>query len=159
MMMNIKKPAHSRINALSVAKMLKALLEGPTSIYELTDVSGLHIHTIRAYMNAMVKEKCAYVSGWEKDSRNCDNIRIFSLGYGRNVARSRKSKAQIAKESRDRKKAGLLAKAFSFDNVISIKDGMYLKDSVIHDVNRSPLITEKPLTDAEIWGTARKKCK
>jgi hypothetical protein len=146
------KPTSSRINALSVAKMIKALLDGPTSIYELTDVSGLHIHTIRIYMNTLMKEKCVHISGWEKDARNCDNVRIFSLGYGKNAPRSRKPKAQVAKEVRDRKKARLLSEAFSIAKI----DNMEPACNVIPFI-RVPLLTEKPLTSAEIWGEPRKR--
>lgn len=98
----------TRINALSVAKMVRAFQEGACPISKLVDVSGLHIHTVREYVNALLKEGCIHLYAWDKDAMDRDNIRIYKWGRGVAAERTRKDKTQIMREVRARKKLKLL---------------------------------------------------
>lgn len=102
-----------------MAKLTRALLDGPCSIVELQEVSGLSINTIHTYMRALRKEKVVHISAWEKDATGRDSFRVYKMGTGKDVARSRKSKAQIARECRKRKQEAMLSNSFS--NIIPIK--------------------------------------
>jgi hypothetical protein len=98
---NLSKPV--RLGALSMAKVTRALLEGPCSVSELQAASGLSIGTLHAYMRALRKEGVLHICGWEKDATGRDNLRVFKLGAGKDRPRAKKSKAQIARECRARK--------------------------------------------------------
>lgn len=95
--------AQIKVNAMSQALVIKALLEGPSSLRELAEVSGLHYVTVREYMSAMHKAKAAHISGWEKDMRGRDNIKVYSLGSGKDRLRERMTQAQRAQRYRDKK--------------------------------------------------------
>ncbi len=100
---NLKKPV--RLGALSMAKVISALLEGPCSVPELMGLSGLSANTVHEYMRALRKEGVVHIGAWEKDATGRESLRIFKFGPGKDVARRKKSKALIAKECRQRKKA------------------------------------------------------
>lgn len=99
---NLKKPV--RLGALSMAKVISALLDGPCSILELMGLSGLSANTVHEYMRALRKEGVVHIGAWEKDGTGRESLRIFKFGPGKDVPRGKKSKAQIAKECRQRKK-------------------------------------------------------
>lgn len=99
---NLKKAV--RLGSLSIAKVMRALLDGPCSVTELEEISGLSNHTLHDYMRALRKEHAAHICGWEEDATGRESIRIFKLGAGKDVPRRKKSKAQIARECRQRKK-------------------------------------------------------
>ena len=42
-----------KVNAMSYAKLLKELHDGPFSFVELAENTGLHYHTVREYVNAI----------------------------------------------------------------------------------------------------------
>lgn len=122
---DLRKPV--RLGALSMAKLTRALLEGPCSIQELQSVSGLSVNTIHSYMRALRKEKVVHISAWEKDATGRDSFRVYKLGLGKDVPRSRKSKAQIARECRKRKQEALLNQSFA--KIIPLRP-VQTKDSV-----------------------------
>lgn len=113
---NLSKPV--RLGALSMAKITRALLDGPCSIRELQVISGLSINTLHTYMRALRKEAVVHICGWEKDATGRDSLRVFKLGAGKDAPRTRKSKAQIARECRRRKQDMQLAA--SFGNIFPI---------------------------------------
>ncbi len=102
---NLKKPV--KLGALSMAKVISALLDGPCSVPELMGQSGLSSNTVHEYMRALRKEGVVHIGAWEKDATGRESLRIFKFGAGKDVPRTRKSKAQIARECRMRKKAAL----------------------------------------------------
>jgi hypothetical protein len=111
---NLSKPV--RLGALSMAKITRALLDGPCSILELKLVSGLSINTLHEYMRALRKESVVHICGWEKDITGRDSLRIFKLGNGKDAPRTKKSKAQIARECRQRKQDAKLSQSFALIN-------------------------------------------
>ena len=108
---NLIKPV--RLSALSMAKITKALIDGPCSIPELQDVSGLNINTLREYMRALHKEGAVHISGWEADATGRDSFRVYKLGAGKDSLRRRKSKAEVARDCRKRKHNALILQAFA----------------------------------------------
>lgn len=108
---DLKKPV--RLGAMSMAKITRALLDGPCSIGELRLASGLSTNTLHEYMRALRKEGVVHISGWERDAMGRESLRVYSLGFGKDVGRQKKSKAQIARECRARKQQAKLAQSFS----------------------------------------------
>lgn len=107
---DLSKPV--RLGALSMAKITRALLDGPCSINELKLVSGLNISTLHEYMRALRKEGVVHICGWEKDTTGRESLRVFKLGSDQDAPRAKKSKAQIARECRKRKQDAKLAMSF-----------------------------------------------
>lgn len=108
---NLKKPV--RLGAMSMAKITRALLDGPCSVSELRMASGLSVNTLHEYMRALRKEGVVHISGWERDAMGRESLRVYKLGFGKDVARRKKSKAQIARECRARKQQAKLAQSFA----------------------------------------------
>jgi hypothetical protein len=108
---NLKKPV--RLGALSMAKVTRALLDGPCSVPELKVISGLSINTLHEYMRALRKENVVHICAWEKDATGRDSLRVFKLGAGKDRPRGKKSKAQISKECRQRKQDAMLFNFFT----------------------------------------------
>lgn len=107
---DLSKPV--RLGALSMAKITRALLDGPCSINELKLVSGLNISTLHEYMRALRKEGVVHICGWERDSTGRESLRVFKLGNDKDAPRAKKSKALIARECRKRKQDAKLAMSF-----------------------------------------------
>jgi len=107
---DLSKPV--RLGALSMAKITRALLDGPCSISELKLVSGLNVSTLHEYMRALRKEGVVHICGWEKDATGRESLRVFKLGNEKDAPRAKKTKAQIARECRKRKQEAKLAMSF-----------------------------------------------
>lgn len=107
---DLSKPV--RLGALSMAKITRALLDGPCSINELKLVSGLNISTLHEYMRALRKEGVVHICAWERDTTGRESLRVFKLGNEKDAPRAKKSKAQIARECRKRKQDAKLATSF-----------------------------------------------
>ena len=106
---DLRKPV--RLGALSMAKVTRALLDGPCSVGELKIASGLSTNTLHEYMRALRKESVVHICAWEKDATGRESLRVFKLGAGKDKPRGKKSKAEIARDCRKRKQD---AKLFTF---------------------------------------------
>jgi transcription initiation factor IIE alpha subunit len=108
--MSLAKPGTKpvKINAISIAKLMSALISGPCTDNELLEVSGLRFNTVNGYLRALRAEEVIYISGWEKDACNRDSIRVYAMGNRRDAKRSKKSKALIAREVRERRRLRLI---------------------------------------------------
>jgi len=69
-----------RVNALVVSKMISAMCSGPHSAYELRDISGLGIQTVRNYLKALHKAKAIHIADWTEDGRGNRTTRSFMIG-------------------------------------------------------------------------------
>lgn len=108
---DLSKPV--RLGAMSMAKVTRALLEGPCSVRELQTVSGLSNTTLHEYMRALRKEQVVHICAWEKDATGRESLRVFKLGAGKDVPRGKKTKAQVARECRKRKQDAKLFSLFA----------------------------------------------
>lgn len=108
---DLSKPV--RLGAMSMAKVTRALLEGPCSVRELQTVSGLSSTTLHEYMRALRKEQVVHICAWEKDATGRESLRVFKLGAGKDVPRGKKTKAQVARECRKRKQDAKLFSLFA----------------------------------------------
>lgn len=102
-----------RLGALSMAKVMRALMDGPCSIQELKVISGLSINTLHEYMRALRKEGVAHIGAWEKDATGRDSLRVYKLGSEKDAPRSKKSKAEVARDCRKRKQDAQLTQSFA----------------------------------------------
>lgn len=84
--MNPKHGA-SRIGHICIAKMIGALVEGPQTVAELSELSGLSEYTVRRYVKAMRKERALHIDSWEEDSAGRVTAAAYSLGKGNDAKR------------------------------------------------------------------------
>jgi predicted ArsR family transcriptional regulator len=95
-----------KVNAMSYAKLIKELHDGPYSFQELADNTGLHYHTVREYVNCLHRERLVHIALWEKDrlGRDCKPLWVF----GRSKDKKREKMTQAERQARHRsKKRGL----------------------------------------------------
>lgn len=84
--------------AVLFAKLVGLLMdpEEPMSYEELSEETGLHVHTVRRYVLAMreARPKVAYIAGWALDVRGNPSIHLFRLGSKRDAPRPKQTNAE-----------------------------------------------------------------
>jgi predicted ArsR family transcriptional regulator len=93
-----------KVNQETYALVFKHLLTEEASAHELADVSGLHSITVQSLMRTLKKYKVVHVCGWDKDGMGRDTTPIYKLGVGKNVSRTRMTRAQVVARYRAKKK-------------------------------------------------------
>ena len=68
-----------RINALTLAKILRMLWDGPQTIGDMIEETGMHDCTIRNHLKALRRENLVYVCGWRMDSRGVPQVAVYRL--------------------------------------------------------------------------------
>lgn len=94
-----------KINALTQARLIEAMLDGTMSISELAEHTGLHAITVQRYTRELHRAGAAYITQWEKDAKGRDAIRIFKIGRGRDAKREKLTSAQRQARSREKRRA------------------------------------------------------
>lgn len=98
-----------KINTITQAQLIKLLLEGVYTCYELAEHTGLHYVTVLQYTRELHRVGAAHISSWEKDSRGRDVLKVYKLGEGKDAKRQKMTSAQRQERYRDRKKTINLA--------------------------------------------------
>jgi predicted ArsR family transcriptional regulator len=93
-----------KVNAMCQAQLVKLLLEGTHTCYELAEATGLHYVTVLHYCRELHKAGAAHIAMWEKDSRGRDLLKVYKLGAGKDAKRSKMSSAERQQKYRDKKK-------------------------------------------------------
>lgn len=88
-----------RLNALSAALMMRAMLDGPCTVGELEDACGLGRHSIWRYLRALRKVNVIRIAEWNSDALGRPQIPAFMVSGGNDVPRpkqprNRKSRRQ-----------------------------------------------------------------
>ena len=99
-----------KINALTQAKLIEAMLDGVYNCQELAEITGLHYVTVLHYTRELHRAKAAHISGWDKDSRGRDVVKIYRIGRGKDAKREKLTGAQRQARTREKKKAQEVAK-------------------------------------------------
>lgn len=104
----------SRVSHVAVAKMVAAIVNGPATIADMACESGLSEQTVRGYVRALRKSRAVHVAGRELDSRGRQSIKAYAFG-GKPDAQivPPRSRAEIARDYRARKKMGALLGVFA----------------------------------------------
>ncbi len=93
-----------KVNAMSYAKLLRELHDGPFSFQELADNTGLHYHTVREYVNALHREHLVHIALWEKDRLGRDCKPLWAYGQSRDKKRERMTQAERQERHRAKKR-------------------------------------------------------
>jgi predicted ArsR family transcriptional regulator len=93
-----------KVNAMCQAQLVKLLLEGTHTCYELAQATGLHYVTVLHYCRELHKAGAAHIAMWEKDSRGRDLLKVYKLGAGKDAKRRKMSSAERQRKYREKKK-------------------------------------------------------
>jgi hypothetical protein len=90
----VRRPPNN--NAIAFAEILLAFSEGPCTVKELQERTGLRINTVYEYIRAAHKRKAIYRSGWHEGTGRGSTryAAMYSLGVGRDVQMPRLTTAQ-----------------------------------------------------------------
>lgn len=99
-----------KINAFTQARLIEAMLDGVYNCQELAEITGLHYVTVLHYTRELHRAKAAHISGWDKDSRGRDVVKIYRIGRGKDAKREKLTGAQRQARTREKKKAQEVAK-------------------------------------------------
>ena len=99
-----------KINAFTQAKLIEAMLDGVYNCQELAEITGLHYVTVLHYTRELHRAKAAHISGWDKDSRGRDVVKIYRIGRGKDAKREKLTAVQRQARHREKKKAQEVAK-------------------------------------------------
>ena len=90
-----------KVGALSYAILISLLVRGECSRDDLARETGLHINTVRDYVNALLKLKLLFVSEWREDHSGRLSIAVLQLGQGTDAKRLTISAGQASKRWRE----------------------------------------------------------
>ena len=93
-----------RVNAIAIAEMLKAAQEGVYTSWELVDITGLTINTVRGYMNVFHKAGVIHVCDWEEDARGNRTRKVYKLGSGKDAKKPKLSQEEVNRRYREKMK-------------------------------------------------------
>lgn len=103
-----KNRAMCKVNAMSQAQLIKALVPGDLTIQELAEVSGLHYQTVRGYLLELWKVGAIHIARWDQDGRGRHIIRVYKLGPGKDAPRIYVGSSVRTKHYRERKRQAKL---------------------------------------------------
>jgi len=92
-----------KINAISQAQLIKAMLNGTLTCQELAEETGLHYVTVLQYTRELHAAGAAHICCWEKDILGRDSIKIYMIGEGKDAKRQRMTAAQRQARSRSKR--------------------------------------------------------
>ena len=99
-----------KINALTQAKLIEAMLDGVYNCQELSEITGLHYVTVLQYTRELHRAKAAHICQWDKDSKGRDVIKIYRIGRGKDAKREKLTAVQRQARHRAKQKAQEVAK-------------------------------------------------
>lgn len=94
-----------KLNAITNARLIEAMLDGTLTCQELADHTGLHYVTVLQYTRELHRAGAAHVCQWEQDSRGRHMIRVYKLGRGRDARRPKLTSAERQARTRQARKA------------------------------------------------------
>lgn len=94
------RPAH-----IAVALMMARLLDGPATVREIAEETGLTEFSTRCYVRAMRARRVVYVASWELDTAGRQTLAAYKLGKRPDAVRIPPlTRAQMARNYRARKR-------------------------------------------------------
>jgi len=92
------RSAPRRLNAMCVGKLIAYLMDVPSNINELAEVSGLSIPTARRFVLSLHREGAIRTVSWEEDRLGRYATRVYAFGRGQDVARPNPARKRAAKK-------------------------------------------------------------
>jgi hypothetical protein len=100
----VKRPS-SRINAIAIAEMMLGLQDACHTMWELADMSGLSIKTVRHYCSTMHRRGAVRIADWREDVKGGRTLKVFALGYGKDMPKPKpQTRAENCKRYREKRR-------------------------------------------------------
>ena len=96
----------NRVNAIAFSKLMRCLHDGPHTLRELVQETGLTRGTVSLYVHALRREKLVRIAGWDTDSIGRTCLPAFAIGSEPDARRVKMSR----KESNARYRASVAMK-------------------------------------------------
>lgn len=93
-----------KMSAISLAQLMKYLMEGIYSCRELAEETGLHYVTVLNYTRQMHRVGVIHICAWEKDCRGKDQIKIYAFGNKPDAKRKTMTRYESSKKSREKRR-------------------------------------------------------
>jgi len=71
-------------NTLAIVNMIKCMEEGAT-MSEMTQVTGLHVTTVRRWVNHFRRAGMCYIYAYDADAMGRPRARVWKLGQGKDL--------------------------------------------------------------------------
>lgn len=85
--------------------MVAALAEGPATVQDIAEETGLTDMSVRGYIRAMRKRRVIHIARWEHDAAGRQTLAAYQLGQKRDAVRvPPRSRAEMARHYRARKR-------------------------------------------------------
>ena len=98
------RKARIKVSHRVLAKTLRLLLHGNVTAKQLHVEIGVHLVTAQEWLRTLMDEGTIHVTAWLPDSLGRDATPVYALGNSSSVPRRRKTRAQIMRDYRQRKK-------------------------------------------------------
>jgi predicted ArsR family transcriptional regulator len=83
-----------KINAITQAQLIKAMLDGTLTCQELAEETGLHYVTVLQYTRELHAAGAAHICLWEKDTLGRDSVKVYKIGEGKDAKRQKMTGAE-----------------------------------------------------------------
>ena len=93
-----------KMGAITLAHLLKYLMEGIYSCKELAQETGLHYVTVLQYTREMHRAGVLHITKWEKCSRGKDQVKIYKFGSKPDAKRQTMTRAESLRKFRAKQK-------------------------------------------------------
>ena len=77
----------SRINAIAIAELMIGLQDACHTMWELADMSGLAIQTVRNYCNTLHRRGVVHIADWREAGNGGRTLKVFALGTGTDMTK------------------------------------------------------------------------
>lgn len=98
----MKKRTCVKVNAMSYAIMLKNMIDGDNTCFDLAEITGLHVLTVYYYCRELHKQGVIHVSHYEPDVHGRHTTKVYKFGPGRDAKRIQMS--AVERQARHRAK-------------------------------------------------------
>ncbi len=89
-----RRRAPSRLNALSVAQLVRYLQDVPSNVPDLAEASGLSVPTARRFVLAMERAGAIRIVEWEPDRLGRYCTKVYAFGGGKPAAKPKRRSEQ-----------------------------------------------------------------
>jgi transcription initiation factor IIE alpha subunit len=102
-----------KVNAMSIALMIRALIDDEVTQHDLSALTGLHVVTIRRYVKAMERAGAVHVCSWDEDRRGRRVVPVYKIGPGKTAARVRMDRKIIRARYKAKQEALRMMQSFA----------------------------------------------
>ena len=106
-----------RVNAIAIAELMIGLQDACHTMWELADMSGLAIGTVRNYCNTLHRRGIVHIADWREDAKGGRTLKVFALGSGKDMPKPKpQPKTEGCRRWRAKQKAAKMLQLMAANN-------------------------------------------